>query len=113
LADRSNQYSSSQEYGDSEGGDVQLDNEMFRALVESTYRTMFGSGLKAFSALVRHRVATDLKHWTVQDKLAVDFGDLVDTVSAVRRNVENDLASVVQMIFIGEHGLKVCVVVVN
>ncbi len=80
--------------------EVQLDNDMFKALVEATYKQMFGSGLRTFAALVKSRVSADLRHWTVQEKLSVEFGDLLETVSLVRRNIEVDLAATVQTIFI-------------
>ncbi|KAJ1407749.1 Peroxin-3 [Ochromonadaceae sp. CCMP2298] len=80
--------------------DEGLDSHMFRALIEGTYKQLFGSGLHAFAALVKQRVAADLRDWTVKDKLQVDFDELRQALQYVRRNLESDLEGMIRTIFI-------------
>ncbi len=82
--------------------EVPFDNEMFKALIDGAYKHLFNSGLRTFTAVVNHRVTTDLKFWVVQEKTSVSFGDLLHTVTAMRQTLEAEMPATVQSIFIRE-----------
>eukprot|EP00600_Ochromonadales_sp_CCMP1393_P001317 CAMPEP_0174992066 /NCGR_PEP_ID=MMETSP0004_2-20121128/22293_1 /TAXON_ID=420556 /ORGANISM="Ochromonas sp., Strain CCMP1393" /LENGTH=336 /DNA_ID=CAMNT_0016245989 /DNA_START=365 /DNA_END=1375 /DNA_ORIENTATION=+ len=77
-----------------------LNSEMFRKLIEGTYKQLFGNGLRTFAVLVKQRVAADLADWTVKEKLHVEFAELVQSMNYVRRNLESDMESMIKTIFI-------------
>lgn len=77
-----------------------LDSDMFHELIDGTYKQLFGNGIRTFAVLVKERMTKDLSSWTVSNKLTVDFSELTHMLASVRRNIEVDVGSVVQMIFI-------------
>jgi hypothetical protein len=85
---------------DGRDADAQLSSEMFRALIEGTYKQLFGSGLKTFADIVKQQISTTLAGWTVKDKLHVEYEELVSALEAVRRNLEADMTNVIKTIFI-------------
>lgn len=85
---------------DHEDSDVQLSSDKFRALIEGTYKQLFGSGLRTFTDLVKRRVEIDLASWTVKEKLHVEFDELLDVLNSVRVNLEADMEGMIKTIFI-------------
>ena len=86
-----------------EDTDIQLNGEMFHALIEGTYKQLFGSGLRQFTEMVKLRVSTDLAGWTVKDKLHVEYEELTQMLALMRRNLEADMEGVIKTIFIRKH----------
>lgn len=86
-----------------EDSEVQLNSDMFHALIEGTYKQLFGSGLKQFTEMVKLRVSTDLAGWTVKDKLHVEYEELVQVLVSMRRNLEADMEGMIKTIFIRKH----------
>jgi len=85
--------------------EVQLNSEMFRALIEGTYKQLFGSGLRTFTDLVKKRVEADLADWTVKQKLHVEFDELLEVLNSVRINLEADMEGMIKTIFIRKYYL--------
>ncbi len=79
---------------------TQFDTAMFNLLVDNTFKHLYGSGLRTFSAMVKHRVMLDLKGWVVKEQGAVTFGELQQTVTSLRQAMETDLPATIQTIFI-------------
>lgn len=79
---------------------LSMDNEMFRELIEGTYRHLFNKGLKSLSAMIREIVIRDLADWTVKDKVKVEFEEISDIVKHIRSHVEKDFPRLVKMMFI-------------
>ena len=77
------------------GGD-----DVFRILIEGTYKHIFGTGLQALSDYVRPRVMECFSEWNVRDNLAVDFDQLAQVMSRVHRNIERDSTSLAKMIML-------------
>lgn len=86
-----------------EDAEVQLNSDMFRALIEGTYKQLFGSGLRTFTDLVKKRVEADLADWTVKQKLHVEFDELLEVLNTVRINLEADMEGMIKTIFIREY----------
>ena len=75
-------------------------DDVFKILIEGTYKHIFGTGLQALSDYVRPRVMECFAEWNVRDNLAVDFDDLAQTMSRVHRNIERDSTSLAKMIML-------------
>lgn len=86
-----------------EDTDIQLNSEMFHALIEGTYKQLFGSGLRQFTEMVKLRVSTDLAGWTVKDKLHVEYEELAQMLGLMRRNLEADMEGMIKTIFIRKY----------
>ena len=80
--------------------DIQLNSDTFRGLIEGTYKHLYGNGLKLFSDMIKSQISLVLKNWTVKDKLHVSYDELIEVISIIRRNIENDLSLVIKTIFI-------------
>ena len=80
--------------------DIQLNSDTFRGLIEGTYKHLYGNGLKLFSDMIKTQISLVLKNWTVKDKLHVSYDELLEVISIIRRNIENDLSLVIKTIFI-------------
>ena len=80
--------------------DIQLNSDTFRGLIEGTYKHLYGNGLKLFSDMIKTQISLVLKNWTVKDKLHVSYDELIEVISIIRRNIENDLSLVIKTIFI-------------
>ena len=80
--------------------DIQLNSDTFRGLIEGTYKHLYGNGLKLFSDMIKSQISLVLKNWTVKDKLHVSYDELLEVISIIRRNIENDLSLVIKTIFI-------------
>ena len=83
-----------------EDGEMQLNSSKFRALIEGTYRQLFGSGLRTFTDMVKSRVEKDLAGWSVKEKLHVEFDELHEMLTSVRINLEADMEGMIKTIFI-------------
>lgn len=88
---------------ENEDTDIQLNGEMFHALIQGTYKQLFGTGLRQFTEMVKLRVSTDLAGWTVKDKLHVDYEELTQMLVSMRRNLESDMEGMIKTIFIREY----------
>lgn len=86
-----------------EDGEMQLNSSKFRALIEGTYRQLFGSGLRTFTDMVKTRVEKDLAGWSVKEKLHVEFDELHEMLTSVRINLEADMEGMIKTIFIRKH----------
>ena len=75
-------------------------DDVFKILIEGTYKHIFGTGLQALSDYVRPRVVECFAEWNVRDNLAVDFDDLAQAMSRVHRNIERDSTSLAKMIML-------------
>lgn len=91
---------------DGEDGDLQLNSDMFRALIEGTYKHLFGAGLKSFADRVKAQVGATLSDWTVKDKLHVEYEELVHVLGAVRQALEADMGELIRTIFIRKFELR-------
>ena len=78
-------------------------DDVFKILIEGTYKHIFGSGLYALSEYVRPRVMECFADWNVRDNLAVDFNDLAQVMSRVHRNIERDSTSLAKMIMLRKY----------
>jgi hypothetical protein len=98
-----NQHSSNS-YLDYESGydedALSMDNEMFRELIEGTYRHLFNKGLKSLATVIREIVIRDLADWTVKDKVKVEYEEVSEIVKHIRSNIEKDFPQLVKMMFI-------------
>ena len=83
-----------------EDGEMQLNSSKFRALIEGTYRQLFGSGLRTFTDMVKSRVEKDWAGWSVKEKLHVEFDELHEMLTSVRINLEADMEGMIKTIFI-------------
>ncbi len=79
---------------------LSMDNEMFRELIEGTYRHLFNRGLKALATMIREIIIRDLADWTVKDKVKVDFEEVADIIKHVRVSIEKDFPRLIKMMFI-------------
>ena len=76
-----------------------LDNDMFRSLVEGTYKHLYSDGIQLFVAKVRESVSTHLKEWIVKDKLEVHSEELLHVFTSIRSDIEADERNIIDMIF--------------
>ena len=77
-----------------------LDNDMFKVLIPGTYKQLFGAGVLALTDAVRRRVEADLHTWTV--KKLMDYSELAQMITGLRRGFEQDLRALVSMILLRE-----------
>lgn len=90
-----------------EDSDVQLNSEMFRMLIEGTYKHLFSTGLKSFAERVKSQIGVSLADWTVKDKLHVDYEEVVQALGAVRQALEADMSELIRTIFIRKRPMLV------
>jgi len=76
-----------------------LDNDMFRSLIEGTYKHLYSDGIQLFVAKVRGSVSTHLREWVVKDKLEVHAEELLHVFSSIRSDIETDERNIIDMIF--------------
>lgn len=76
-----------------------LDNDMFRSLIEGTYKHLYSDGIQLFVAKVRGSVSTHLKEWVVKDKLEVHAEELLHVFASIRSDIEADERNIIDMIF--------------
>lgn len=76
---------SSREDGSDDGG---LDSEMFRLIVEGTYRQMFGKGIQSFSVFILEKLRVYLRDWTVKEKVKVEYEEIHDLFEKIRKQIE-------------------------
>lgn len=79
---------------------LNMDNEMFRELIDGTYRQLFGNGLRTFTAMVKERVKQDLQPWVVKDKVRIDYDEVVTAMRMIRKHLEMDFTGLIKTIFI-------------
>lgn len=77
-----------------------LDNDMFKVLIPGTYKQLFGAGVLTLTDAVRRRVEADLHKWTV--KKLMDYSELAQMITGLRRGFEQDLRALVSMILLRE-----------
>jgi hypothetical protein len=66
-----------------------IDGEMFKFLVEGTYKQLFSKGLKSFAGGILERTKEDMKgEWNVKDKVKVEFDELRSLFMTIRKNLE-------------------------
>jgi Peroxin-3 len=93
----------SQSSDEGEKNNFGADDDVFKILIEGTYKHIFGSGLQALSDYVRPRVAECFADWTVRDKLNVSYEELVRVLTEVHRNIERDSTSLPKMIMLRKY----------
>lgn len=93
---------------DEPGSGFRDDDDVFKILIEGTYKHIFGSGLQALSDYVRPRVAECFSEWTVRDKLTVGYEELVLVLIEVHRNIERDSTSLAKMIMLRKSSVMRC-----
>jgi Peroxin-3 len=79
------------------------DDDVFKVLIEGTYKHIFGPGLKALTEYVRPRVAECFAEWAVRDKLTVGYEELLRVLIEVHRNIERDSTSLAKMIMLRKY----------
>jgi hypothetical protein len=78
-----------------------IDGEMFKYLVEGTYKQLFSKGLRSFAAIIMERVKEDMQNWRVHDKVNVDYDELRSLFLLFRKNIEtNHFDMIVKELFI-------------
>jgi hypothetical protein len=80
--------------------EAQLNGAKFRALIEGTYKQLFGPGLTAFAEKVKRSVALHFSDWTVKGKLNVEYDELVLALSSLRVKIESDKSELIKTIFL-------------
>lgn len=85
---------------DEPSSSIREDDDVFKILIEGTYKHIFGSGLRALSDYIRPRVAECFSEWAVRDKLTVGYEELVLVLIEVHRNIERDSTSLAKMIML-------------
>jgi hypothetical protein len=66
-----------------------IDGEMFKFLVEGTYKQLFSKGLKSFASGILERTKEDMKEeWNVKEKVKVEFDELRSLFMTIRKNLE-------------------------
>jgi len=73
---------------------------MFIALIEGTYKQIYGAGPRTLASIVRQRIAMDLKDWTIADKVSVEYGELIHVMSQIRRSLEVDMPAIIRMLML-------------
>lgn len=76
---------------------------MFRALLDGTYRSVFGSGLQLLDATVREVVAEVLADWQVKHMVAVSHETLQQRLIAIRQAIDARLQSTLPRLFIRKY----------
>lgn len=89
--------SSSEELKD---GEDSVSNSTFQSLVEGTYKHLFGSGLRNIASIIKQRISIELKDWTVDEKLNVEYAEFVQKIQQIRRSIENDVNNIVRLMII-------------
>ena len=93
--------SSSASYNDEINGlDNNLGAEMFAQLIEGTYQQLFNTGLVSLAKLVKQRIANLLSEWTIKKKLKVEYEELLEIMTTVRRSLEENITELISMIII-------------
>ena len=93
------QSTSSTSVGNSDSDTVKED-DVFKILIEGTYRHIFGHGLQALSDYIRPRVVECFQDWSVKEMLTVGYVELMGVMTQVHRNIERDSISLAKMIML-------------
>lgn len=88
-------------YNDDENSHTSPSESELKLLIDSTFKYIFGEGMKNLVDALRAKVACALVDWTVREKVAIQFIELVDVISYIRKNIEKDMRSLVEMTISG------------
>eukprot|EP00596_Hydrurales_sp_CCMP1899_P000930 CAMPEP_0119034826 /NCGR_PEP_ID=MMETSP1177-20130426/1830_1 /TAXON_ID=2985 /ORGANISM="Ochromonas sp, Strain CCMP1899" /LENGTH=313 /DNA_ID=CAMNT_0006992559 /DNA_START=361 /DNA_END=1302 /DNA_ORIENTATION=+ len=75
---------------DSQSLDDAVNDELFRNLIEGTYKHIFGTGLNNLLTFIRAKVILHFGEWSVTEKFSVDYDELVSIMENVHREIEED-----------------------
>ena len=89
-------------YNEDEGNTSPSEQEL-KFLIDSTFKYVFGEGLKNLTDTLRTKISSALVDWTVREKISVKFVEFVDIVSYIRKSIEKDMRSFVDMSVKGIH----------
>jgi hypothetical protein len=78
----------------------QPSNDAFKQLIDGTYKHIFSTGLRSLSSIVRQQVSSNLRDWKVKEKAVVEYGELVQALSQIRRSIESDVANLIKIMII-------------
>ena len=84
-------------YSDDDNGTSSPSEKELKYLIDSTFKYVYGDGLKKLTDLLRVKVSSALVDWTVREKSSVQFVEFVDCVSYIRKSVEKDMKTFVDM----------------
>ena len=68
-------------------------------LIEGTYKHLFGAGLQTLAKTIQQRVTETFSPWTVREKVAVEYAELVQLTMQVRRKIEEDMSVMINALF--------------
>lgn len=78
----------------------EADSQIFRDIIEGTFKHIFGTGLRTLASIIRQQVTTDLRDWTIKDKTSVEYVEFVHTMNNIRRSIESDLTNLIRVLMI-------------
>jgi len=67
------------------------DSELFRTLIEISYKNLFGAGLVKLVSLIRDSLTEEMTEWTVRDKLSISYNETLQLMSNIRNKIEFDV----------------------
>lgn len=73
---------------------------IFRKLIDGTYKHLFSSGLRTLTSLIRQLIISHLKDWTIKDKITVEYGEMIQMMSQIRRSIERDMSNLIKIMII-------------
>ena len=85
--------------------EVEIDEEddehaMFRLIVQDTYQHLYSNGLKNLTDLIRQRVQEMMIEWSIKEKMAVPYSELISLILRLRGTIEEDINRLVRTIII-------------
>lgn len=88
---------------DDDGG---FDPDLFKILVDGTFRHMFGDGLNTFADIIRARMQILLATWNVQERVSVTYDDFLQLIQLVRKDLESDFEPFLHSLFIPPEAMQ-------
>eukprot|EP01041_Mallomonas_annulata_P002731 gene2731-5379_t len=76
--------------------------DIFPAIISKSYKRLLNDGLLQLSQSVREKVQYHLQDWKVQQKLEVDFHELIQMMVVIRRDIEADLDGLIRQLVLSE-----------
>ncbi|RYH13663.1 hypothetical protein EON65_35105 [archaeon] len=78
---------------------------MFRALIDGTYRQLYGEGLTLLALRIRSIVAEDLFSWTVKEKVQMEYDEFMHMIRVMREHIDEHLEDIIKTLFIRKYSV--------
>jgi bisphosphoglycerate-independent phosphoglycerate mutase (AlkP superfamily) len=79
------------------------ENNVFRALVEGTYKHLFSTGLHKLTAIIRQQLTDEMLYWAVREKLSVPYSDISQLMNKMRDSIESDMPNLIKEVIIRKY----------